>query len=41
MAFELRKGPDALGGGMENVALTLLLNEEVTLLLSIVDSFDS
>ena len=41
MTFELRKGPDALGGGMKNVALTSLLNEGATLLLSIVDSFDS
>ena len=41
VTFELRKGPDALGGGMKNVALTSLLNEGATLLLSIVDSFDS
>lgn len=41
MTFQLRKGPDALGGEMENVALTPLLNEEATLLLSVVGSFDS
>ena len=41
MTFQLRKGPDALGRERENVALTPLLNEEATLLLSIVGSFDS
>ena len=41
VTFQLRKGPDALGGEMENVALTPLLNEEATLLLSVVGSFDS